>query len=535
MAESQDVLDRLRDHAESFNSLIQLIPASIYYTKDTSDQWKRKKQTKEEKKAAKFAKLDPDNAKSVKDIMDESARKRKREEGGEVSEIEDLKTEKPMEGLEPPKWKVMKHNNEEKTNSQIVKQLADVDVARGKAEKRKAKREQKKAQNAAKAAKLQAKRVRKEKEAALAEDASVDIAMGKASGSDEDNDTAGNHLEHIDISGMIEPSDTPHQCNSTATPSPTPQSPVFDNLTAQSGASSISSVSASTLAHSEEEACKRPKLLSMPKTNPEELKARLQQRIEALRAARKADVIDGTPARSRQELMEQRRRKEEHRKAHKKEVRQKAREEELRQRDLALSRGSPLLSPAVKSPASGSNTIPSSLRAHLETSNNFSFGRIAFDNGQTMTTNLSAVIDPQKQKGPQDPQTALQAANNRTQRISALDPTKRADIEEKDTWLNAKKRAHGEKIRDDSSLLKKTLKRKEKAKQKSGKEWGARIEGVEKGKAMRQKKREENLQKRKDEKGVKGKKAKVKAKGAKKGKAKARPGFEGSFRAGKKR
>ena len=150
-----------------------------------------------------------------------------------------------------------------------------------------------------------------------------------------------------------------------------------------------------------------------------------------------------------------------------------------------------------------------------------------------MTASLDTILDPHKQRGPQDPYTALEAAKKRAGRISALDPVKKADIEAKDAWLNAKKRAHGEKIRDDSSLLKKTLKRKEKAKKKSEKEWVERIEGVEKGMAMRQKKREGNLQKRREEKGAKDKKGSKK--GAKKGKGKphvkARPGFEGSFRA----
>ncbi len=50
---------------------------------------------------------------------------------------------------------------------------------------------------------------------------------------------------------------------------------------------------------------------------------------------------------------------------------------------------------------------------------------------------------------------------------------------------------------------------------------------MKKGQDFKQKKREANLQKRKDEKGGKGKKSKV----PKKGKPKARPGFEGSFRA----
>ena len=60
---------------------------------------------------------------------------------------------------------------------------------------------------------------------------------------------------------------------------------------------------------------------------------------------------------------------------------------------------------------------------------------------------------------------------------------------------------------------------KEKQKAKSTKEWTERLEGIKKAQSIKQKKREENLAKRKEEKGKKG------------GKKKARPGFEGTFRA----
>jgi hypothetical protein len=110
-----------------------------------------------------------------------------------------------------------------------------------------------------------------------------------------------------------------------------------------------------------------------------------------------------------------------------------------------------------------------------------------------------------------------------------LDEEKRADIEEKDMWLNAKKRAHGERVRDDTSLLKKALKRKETAKKRSEREWKDRLDTVKKGKDMKQQKREDNLRKRRDSKGQSGGGKKAGAGGG--GKGKPRPGFEGSFKA----
>ena len=78
-------------------------------------------------------------------------------------------------------------------------------------------------------------------------------------------------------------------------------------------------------------------------------------------------------------------------------------------------------------------------------------------------------------------------------------------------------------MRDDTNLLKKTLKRKEKQKKKSEKEWGERLEGVKRAGEVKQKMREDNLAKRREE---KGKKSSTKVKGSKK----KRPGFEGSMR-----
>jgi hypothetical protein len=242
-------------------------------------------------------------------------------------------------------------------------------------------------------------------------------------------------------------------------------------------------------------------------------KERLEARLSELRAARKADGADGRPARNRQELLEMRRKKEEERRTQKKEQRRKAKEEEARKQEEEIARR---FSPG------GSGSLLASPRSPMESSNNFSFGRVAFGDGAQADATLSSLTEERTHKGPADPATALKAAQSKKSRLSGLDEDKRADIEQKDMWLNAKKRAHGDRVRDDTSLLKKALKRQEGAKKKSEKEWQGRLEGVAKGQEIRQRKREDNLRKRKEEKGSKGKKNKSK-------KVK-RPGFEGSFK-----
>ena len=465
--------------------------------------------------------------------MEENARKRKRDEEYESLELEDVLAEQPKEDLKGATKKQKKRKREvveagdeagplkaANADHVLAREASDTAVPGDIwAEKRREKRERKKAKEKAKAAKSEARKTRKRQGAALVEDSTAmdgTEALGDA-------ERGGDDLDPIDVSGMVE--EVHSRASSTVSPSPLPQSPVFDVSAGQSGASSISSIAHnSAAAEQHDQAITETK---KPKGDHEELKARLQQRIDALRAARKADGLNGAPARNRQELMEARRRKEEQRRVHKKELRQKAREEEQRKQEQVLARGSPLLSPAT-----GSNAVPSSIHG-TPPPNNFSFGRVAFEDGQNMdAVGLSTVLTAKKRKGPQDPLTAIKAAEKKQARINGFDEVKRTDIEEKDLWLNARKRAHGERVRDDTSLLKKTLKRKEQAKKKSEKEWNERIEGVQKGQAMRQKKREENIQKRREEKGAKGKNKGGKGgAGAKKGKPKPRPGFEGSFRA----
>ncbi|CAK1366910.1 unnamed protein product [Cercospora beticola] len=585
MAEEQqnDVLDgleeRLQSHSKAFESLLALTPARDYYGAQIEDglnpdeQWNRKKQTKEQKRAAKKAKLDPANQKSALDIMKEREKKRKRELG-----LDD----EAEEGVE-------KEADAEAGNKRQKKDDVDPEVRRKQiAEKRKAKRQAKKAKIDAKIEKAKAKMEAKKKQQE-GEDVEEDQANGRATDSeDEDEDDHEDATENdaadlakVDFSGLAgsedeeeEEEDEEAEASSTPT-SPNVNSPAFDVATNLSEASSSSSVDPQPVAEKAEKPAskqkpsattntaststtkakpkleakaKAPKQISLPAFDPStaaaeipsgtsspkiqlpnvdqaELQERLRKRIEELRAKRKADGADGKPAKSRQELLDQRRKKEEQRKAHKKELRQKAKEEEARKREEQL-RGS-------GSPAADIFSGRNSPRPRSPAENSFAFSKLAFEDGTAADAELSTLKDAVRKKGPQDPKTALLAAQKKEARLAGLDPAKKADIAEKDMWLNAKKRAHGERIRDDTSLLKKALKRKEKAKGKSEQEWNERKEAVVKGKEMKQKKREANLAKRREEKGSKPGKKKGGKPGGKPGggKKKARAGFEGRFKA----
>ncbi|KAI6828770.1 hypothetical protein KC340_g8181 [Hortaea werneckii] len=569
MAENPDIPadleERLQSHAKAFESLLALTPAREYYGSqiedglDPSEQWNRKKQTKEQKKAAKKAKLDPANQKSALDIMKERERKRKRELGEEDDEAEAGQgaDDDGKEGGE----KRQKVDNEDAGEAK----------RRAKAEKRKEKRDAKKEKLVAKKSKAEAKKSAKQDqdldealaEKKLASQSKDSEKDDETDDDDDDDDNAGTDLSAFDASGLTDgPSldldeegsdeEADHDSASSAPSSPADDSPAFDVSANHSTASSSSSILPPAQAEkpsqsqkAQKEAAPKPTIslpnepltkrasppsgtsspkIQLPNIDQAELQERLRSRIEELRARRKADGPEGKPARSRQELLEQRRKKEEQRKEAKKEQRRKAKEEEQRKREEQLRAGS-------GSPMPGADMF-SPRPQQQKHEDSFNFSRLAFEDGTQTNADFSGLQHAPHKKGPQDPRTALEAAQNKQRRVSGYDAEKRADIAEKDLWLNAKKRAHGERVRDDTSLLKKALKRKEKQKGKSEKAWKEREEAVVKGKEMKQKKREDNLKKRREEKG--GNKGGKKKAGAGKGTGKkkgGRPGFEGSLKA----
>ncbi|TLD35303.1 SURF6-domain-containing protein [Venturia nashicola] len=540
----KDLEARLKSHSRAFEGLLSLIPADLYYEKDRSDQWEKKKQTPEERRSAKKAKLNPANHRTAKDVMDENERKRRREEGEEV-EDEDVSDqdapgkEKPLEGLKQkqPKNKVQKtkaeddvHSKDEeeadlKDQNQTPKKSAD-EKRREKDQKRIEKRAKKEEKEKAK----QARKVAATSSADSKTDPKSKDILNTTEDPDEEEDALDmdNDMEAVDVAGLV-----PNEEAATASDSSAADSTF--SLTSNKIPSSNSSIvipntNGATKSDTNGSLSKNAADLSTSSTKAGKpsaaekaaLLARLQAKLEAHRKARNADGLNGQPAKNRHELIEARRLKAEKRKATKKELRQAEREQSKKaemEAHLAELRGSPSIGSDMFGSRAGSMSPPQ---------NSFSFGRVAFTDGETASSDLSKLLVNGKKKANSDPKAALQAAEKKQARLNSFDENKRADIEQKDLWLNAKKKVHGEKVRDDTSLLKKTLKRKEQEKAKSAKEWNERKEGISKSQEMKQKKRETNLQARKDGKGIKGKGSKGGKKSAP-SKKKKRPGFEGSF------
>lgn len=514
----------------------------------TQNQWQRKKQTKEQARAAKRGKLDPDSAlnRNAKEVLDERARNKRKaedmdqseedsnqEDGDDASDdLEVVGREKPGEGL-----KKRKLGNDESEKKAKVAEQPDVNAEATaaklsahqekrllkKQKKSEKKAEKKKSKTEKPAAK--GKTVEQDDDEASDDDGeesriNADIVQSKETEDDEEESHQSKDLQPIDVSGLGDDEDEANHSSQSSTPG----SPTFDTAEPTDKASAEPASTTTSIA-SEVAPSERSKKIKVP-SDTTELRARLAAKIAALRAARKADGPDGTPIRTRQELIESRRKKQAERKAHKKELRQKEKEAEDKKREeaLASARNSPMLS-------FGSPEHEGDL--------NFSFGRVAFADGTQMSQDLSYVKDKSgKKKGPMDPKGALAKLEAQKRRLAALDADKRKEVLEKETWLAARRRAEGEKVRNDESLLKKAVKRKEKTKKKSEREWTERTRGVEHAQKQRQQKREDNIRKRKETKSA-GKAGKKKGGSGGKSPAKkkaGRPGFEGSgFGGGKRR
>ncbi len=495
------------------------------------DQWQRKKQTPEQKRAAKLAKLDPDNWKSAKDILDERAaaalkRKRTDEDEDSQSSILDPAEKEQPKALQDKEARKAKKQKVGGKPGDLVEDTTGKEAPEDEAKSRKALQ---------KAAKKQRKQERKAKAKEKQE-----RQKAKKKGGDETLKPLGlldsNEVElkePVDLE--VQPSNPPNELKEQPSNPPDKEdaeasaasseeeSPEVFSPQHESGTSSVSSIPPPAVEETlQDQKTDDPKQTPQPTemTTIPTPRERLQAAISQLRTERKADGVDGRPPKNRQELLEQRRRKEEERKAAKKEQKRREKEEEARRQDEEIARR---FSPG------GSGSLLASPRSPMRDNNgpgntSFSFGRIAFDDGSQFDPSAADIVEGPKKKGPRDPAAELKVALAKKARLAALDEEKRLNIQEKDMWLNAKKRAHGEHVRDDTNLLKKTLKRQQGQKKKSEREWTERVEGVQKAQHARQKKRNENLAKRKEEKrggggggGAGNKKVK-------------RPGFEGSFK-----
>jgi len=123
---------------------------------------------------------------------------------------------------------------------------------------------------------------------------------------------------------------------------------------------------------------------------------------------------------------------------------------------------------------------------------------------------------PKEAKKNVDPKLALNKIKKNQEKIKLWEEKgkheKAKTIENNIAWENAIGKAQGEKVKDDEYLLKKSIKKQEQIKKSSKKKWDARADGVKAKGAAAAGKREDNLNKRKQDKKAK-KMKKLAAKG----------------------
>ncbi|KAI9278104.1 surfeit locus protein 6-domain-containing protein [Sporodiniella umbellata] len=269
-----------------------------------------------------------------------------------------------------------------------------------------------------------------------------------------------------------------------------------------SGFSSLADDASITTESTQQSAQESAPLQPMEKSDISQLRNRLHERINQLRQKRNAPGASTANPRSRDDILTARNKKKEDRKK------------------------------AIKAQKEKGSKPATEELVHVEKKTNTNNNQRSADSikmdGDVFFGKLNVGKDQHKKKGPTDAKTQLKQAEAKKDKLEKLkqeDKEKAKEMADKEQWNKALSLATGEKLKDDTKLLKKTVKRQEKIKTKSANEWKQRIDkkNYEEKKAI--KKREENIKAKIDEK--KNKRMGIKTKPTKK---KSRPGFEGGKR-----
>ncbi|XP_053601722.1 surfeit locus protein 6 homolog [Plodia interpunctella] len=157
-------------------------------------------------------------------------------------------------------------------------------------------------------------------------------------------------------------------------------------------------------------------------------------------------------------------------------------------------------------------------KVESDNKNKANIAKPVFNNdGKLVFSKFDFASDSRKERnhksGEKDPRKILDNLKQQQEKIRQLEETedcKAKEVKEKVAWKTVLQKAEGQKVKDDPTLLKKSIKRMEQQKKQSKKQWENRIKSVEQKKEERQKKRKENIGKKKKEKKSKIVKAAVK-------------------------
>jgi len=214
----------------------------------------------------------------------------------------------------------------------------------------------------------------------------------------------------------------------------------------------------------------------------EELKAKLQAKLELLRSQRKVEEREKSTANAKQWLQQQ----SQERKA-------------AKQLNTKISKAK-----SSHGHKAGAGKVDDS---------NIEFGKVQLPDS-------NATLAAKKRQKPLSKQELLDRVTAMKQKAEAMANSKEGQAEaKKEAWSSALARARGEHILDDPKLLRRSMKRENRAKQKSREAWQERQKKETDRKEATQRKRKENLKKRSD--------SKIQKKKDKRDKKLLRAGFEG--------
>jgi hypothetical protein len=147
--------------------------------------------------------------------------------------------------------------------------------------------------------------------------------------------------------------------------------------------------------------------------------------------------------------------------------------------------------------------------------NQITFGRFEFNTDETVEINSKKKKPkklPNKQKQLINTLKKVESEQDELIRLQEENPNQGKEILRSKHWKTALAKAKGEKVRDNVQLLRKSIKKQTKIRERSAKKWQKNKSEIDKRMKERQEKRKTNLQKRKDD-----KKSKLKKKLIKKG------------------
>jgi len=207
----------------------------------------------------------------------------------------------------------------------------------------------------------------------------------------------------------------------------------------------------------------------------EELKKRLREKLNALRTKRNAPTLSDDSESKSVEPPAKRRKIEERRK-------EKLKKKEDSKKMRKGSKGSPCPAKIPKTPSQSQTQSQKSVD-----DSTIEFETFDFSSGAPVPTYL-------QNKKKTSRIALLKQVQEKKKKLNEHQGTEEGDrLAKQEAWATMKKRAQGEKVKNDAEKLKKTIKREQQQKKRSKKEWDQRISIQKRTQIASQKKRAENI------------------------------------------